>query len=98
MASRRPYGPYRAVIDPGDDCCSGPGYQTRVHQFFGGSPSRTAPTSPATGSPTWTTCAVITPDQFITVINPNTTGAVLDKVLGTIDLAGEHDLFIISDD
>ncbi len=95
-----------ATVDIGDEVLMpGPGYPaySEFTKFFGGTPV----TYRADESNGWQPDVddirkKITPKtKFIVVINPNNpTGALYsDKVLKDItDLAGEHDLFIISDE
>lgn len=95
-----------ATVDAGDEVLMpGPGYPAYIEftKFFGGKPV----TYRADESDDWQPDVddmrkKITPKtKFIVVINPNNpTGALYsDKVLKDItDLAGEHDLFIISDE
>ncbi len=95
-----------AVIDAGDEVLlPGPGYPTysEFTKFFGGRPvSYRADESRDWEPDVDDMRKKITPKtKYIAVINPNNpTGALYsDKVLKEIiDLAGEHDLFIISDE
>ncbi|HPP45398.1 MAG TPA: aminotransferase class I/II-fold pyridoxal phosphate-dependent enzyme, partial [Methanomassiliicoccaceae archaeon] len=95
-----------AVIDAGDEVLlPGPGYPTysEFTKFFGGKPISYRANEDDDWQPDIDDIRKkITPKtKFITVINPNNpTGSLYsDKVLKEIiDLAGEHDLFIISDE
>ena len=95
-----------ATISPGDEALvPGPGYPsyTEFIKFFGGKPVAYHADEENGWEPDIDDMRKKITDKtkFITIINPNNpTGALYsDKILkDIIDLAGEHDLFIVSDE
>lgn len=95
-----------AAVDPGDEVLvPGPGYPsyTEFTKFFGGIPVCYKADEAENWQPDVDDLRkkITKKTKFITIINPNNpTGSLYsDKVLKDIvDLAGEHDLFIISDE
>ncbi len=95
-----------AVVDPGDQVLvPGPGYPTYTEftKFFGGTPIAYKADEANNWQPDIDDMRKKITDRtkYIVVINPNNpTGSLYsDKALKEItDLAGEHDLFIISDE